>query len=101
MTLVGDFKKQFGKETYETILKNVGHHSGSKIPETKKGKLAFGLLEIVDWQCCKYGDSPIEREKDIKNFLIRHKKELGNIKMEPPSYIGLLGGAYSFLKDAK
>lgn len=100
MTMKKDFIKQFGKDTYKEVLNRAGCHSKEKIPVKEKDKFIFSLLEIIDWQCFKYGDLNKKlTEPAIKRFILEHKENILNYKGNPPSYLGIFAGAFSFLKS--
>lgn len=80
----------------EAAFARAGHHSKEAVPEDREQRIYFGLLEILDFQCIKYKDFTLATEKEIKEYLYKHRD---NIKCSPPSYIGLLVGAFNFLVD--
>ena len=80
-------------------LERAGVHSDEAIPEDERHRLIFALLEAIDFQCFEFGDCPKEpSEKEIKIFLKDNKEEILK-SINPPSYLGALGGAFNFLLD--
>ena len=98
MDIVEDFIKTFGEKTYQEVMSHAGVHSLNPVPSSTEERLVFALLEMIDFNCFKYGDVPegLTREETIK-FLKKHRTKILDMKMYPPSYLGLLAGAYNFL----
>ena len=95
-----DFKKTFGEECLNECLNRAGCHSEEEVPGDDESKLLFSLLEILDYQCCIYKDAPADlTEENIKQFLLKHKEK--TLEINPPSFIGLFCGVFSFLTDDK
>jgi len=96
--IVEDFRKQFGETVLLEVLKHAGLHSGQLVPQGQDEKLVFALLEILDFQCYKYEELPegLTRE-NIEQFLLKHREEVLNMKIPPPSFLGVLAGAFDFL----
>ena len=87
------------EEQLTAIRNRAGCHSIGEVPKDEEQRLYFGLLEIIDFQCCVYGDAPEGvTEEDVKAYLIEHKDK---IKCEPPSFLGMLTGAFNFLWEDK
>jgi hypothetical protein len=73
--------------------------SSSSFPVDPEQRLFFCLLEMIDFECFKYGDAPESLdEESVKTFLIKHKD---NIRCEPPTYLGAICGVYDFLNKTK
>ena len=97
MTVCEDFATQFDDETLATTLAAAGRHSLNGVPEDTDDRLLFALLEMLDYECCKYGDAPATLTTEgIQSFLLRHKERVGKLP-EPPSYLGLCCGVCDFL----
>lgn len=103
-----DFIERFGQKKYDAIIENAGHHSvsggGGNIPKgTPADFLLFGLLEILDWTCYKYApDYKCAQgltEAQIKKFILEHKKTVRKMPANPPTYLGLLTGAFNFITE--
>ena len=87
------------QEQLDAIRESAGKHSQANVPSDPTQCLLFGLLEIVDWQCFEYGDVPDGvTEENVKAYLLDHKDEALALP-EPPSFIGLMAGAYNFLQE--
>lgn len=96
-TIKEDFEKTFGKKKWKEL--QVVYHSIEEPPKSEEGKVIFRLLEMLDYECFKFGDNQGIDEKKAKTFLIRHKEEMKNMKdLKPTSYIGLMAGVFNFLK---
>jgi len=54
---------------------------------------------MFDWRCFDYGDNQEIDEEQAKQLLIRHKQELMNSNVPPPSFLGIFAGAYDFLMN--
>lgn len=97
------FEKEFGREATEALLENAGHHSmswsKSKTPKKRDERLVFALLEVIDFQCVDYGCFTFLSEEEIRNFLLKHKKAIGNMEIDLPSYLGAMVGKFNFLLD--
>lgn len=86
------------------VVHNAGAHSGEAVPEDETQRLYFGLLEIIDFECEKFGfrcDMNLARAPEpyseynrdtVISFLREHRDE---IKGPLPSYLGMLAGAYN------
>jgi len=86
----------------EQITQRAGVHSnlGQPVPSDPEQRLYYGLLEILDFECCKYGDEPEGvTEEDIKQFLLEHKQYINAEAL--PSFMGLVAGTFNFLGDVK
>ena len=96
MTAIEAFNKQFGKAAADPWLIRAGtHEQASPVPDEGDQRLFYALLEAIDWQCFEYKDAPDNiTEAQAKAFLVKHKDK---ITCEPPSYVGVLAGAYDFL----
>lgn len=101
MKLLEDFISKYGNDLCEIIIERAGIHNslGSNAPSGKTERLAFGLLEIIDFECNKYGDFEGINDEEIKSFLKTHKNEVNQLEIEPPSYLGLLCGVLNFLEE--
>ena len=97
MTVCEDFATQFDDNTLEATLSAAGRHSQSTVPDDTDDQLLFSLLEMLDFDCCIFGDAPrtltVER---IQWFLLRHKERVGQLP-EPPSFLGAFCGTFNFL----
>ena len=100
MTEQNNFKEDFintygeakWKECQCVLHSNEGHDL------TKESeKVAFRLLEILDWKCYEYGDSHGLDEKQVMSILHRNRHEILQMRIPPPSYIGLFAGRFGFL----
>ena len=94
-----DFEKRFGKDALNAALAAAGRHSMASPPPDDDQRLLFALLEMVDWECPKYGDTDLTMET-IQSFLLRHRHAALALP-EPPSFLGMFAGAYSFLIPAE
>jgi hypothetical protein len=93
MTPIEEFEKTYGSP--KRWLQRAGLHSQEQVPTDDEQRLYFALLEAVDWQCWFYKDAlETPTEDEAKAFLKKYKDR---IKCPPPSYIGLLTGAYKFI----
>ena len=108
-TILEDAIERFGKDRVDRWVAMAGHHARVfnprvRIGETREERLIFALLEILDFECYKFKDAPcypgVPKEQ-IEQFLLDHKKEVMKAKIDPPSILGLLAGAYDFLFDEK
>lgn len=103
MLLKEELKKEnrmLTKEQLDAIKERAGVHSamGQPVPEEPEKRLLYGLLEILDFECCKYGDAPEGvTEEDIKQYLLEHKDEISNDCVS--SFVGLFCGVFSFLGE--
>lgn len=70
-----------------------------RIGEIGHERIVYRLLEMFDFQCFKYGDNQGIDEEWAKDFLIEFKDVVGDCNIDPPSFIGLMAGAYSFLYE--
>lgn len=104
--LCENFVKEFGPEVLDTTLACTGRHSraiGSlaigkeALWHNDDEKLAFALLEILDFECNKYGDYGLISDRDIRIFLWRNRDLVKRLEIPPPSYIGAVIGCFSFL----
>jgi len=91
------FETTFGAEALAHTLANAGRHSQELVPGLEGDKLLFALLEILDFECCKYGDAyPTLTEDAIRTFVLCHRQKVLALP-SPPSYLGVLTGSFSFL----
>jgi hypothetical protein len=81
----------------EAWVARAGCHSNNKVPEDLHERLAFALLEAIDFNCWEYGDAPDDGMtiEDAKQWLYKNK-ELAN-RCPPPSFLGLIGSKFDFL----
>ena len=102
-----DAIKRFGEDRVHKWISMAGHHALRFNPEVRVGetpeeRLIFALLEILDFQCYEFKDAPCYpgvSKEEIEQFLLDHKKEVENAKIDPPSYLGLLCGVFNFLLE--
>ena len=101
MTVKEDFIKLYGEKKTLQVIENAGNHSSMcavPVPEDEDRILCFSLLKMIDFQCFMYKDGCNcgLSEEQIKEFLINHKETA--IRCPVPTYVGLLVGAFDFLK---
>lgn len=92
-----DFLNTFGNDKWKEL--QVVYHSTESPPEDESAKVAFRLLEMIDFQCFKYGDNQGIEEDTARDILVRNRDEVLKMDMPPTSFIGLMAGAFSFLTD--
>ena len=84
----------------DAVATACGRHTdlSSNPPTDKRARELWGLMEILDFECYRYGDAPkgITVEQ-VKAYLLAHKEEARTTKMEPTSYLGLVAGVFDFL----
>ena len=93
-----DFKEQFGGQVLEDTIARAGTHSENAPTGGDAERLAFALLEILDFQCCKFGDYAALTDEQVRQFLIEHAAEIRKMPFKPPSFWGLFAGVYDFLR---
>lgn len=104
-TILEDAIRRFGRDKVDKWIAMAGHHARHynpkvRIGETLEERLIFALLEILDFECYLYKDAPCYpgvSKEEIERFLLDHKQEVENAKIDPPSYLGLLCGVFDFL----
>ena len=92
-----DFKKTFGVDKWGEL--QVVYHSNEAQPNDECAKVAFRLLEMIDFQCFQYGDNQGIDEEEAKAFLVRNRDEELEMEMPPTSYMGLMAGVFNFLRE--
>ena len=99
MIILADFIAMFGQVEADKIIQRAGVHQslGQPAPDSEEDRLLYGLMEILDFECLKYGDYDGLTQDQIKDFLVQHKDSLTNIHI--PSFIGLMAGAFGFLEQ--
>lgn len=83
-------------------LEHAGTHSKANISGySEDEKLVFAVLEAIDFSCWKYGDAPQDgiHEETAKAWLKENRKAVKAMKIEPPSYMGMMAGAFNFLDE--
>lgn len=99
LDLIEDFKTKYGETALMNHIKRAGIHLEYNHGESDAEKLAFALLEILAFPRNKYKDYNGLSDEEIKQFLLKHQKEVRALKIEPPSYIGAVAGVFSFLAE--
>jgi len=109
-----EFIRKYGEKKAKQLISAAGLHSlqlGSlavaDLKELKdfvnlgdEEKLVFALLESLDFQCYQYSDCPLNvglSEEEIKQFLLKHRKDILKMKIPLPSALGALTGVFDFL----
>ena len=88
------------QEQLDEVAVECGRHIsvGTEPPTEKRARELWGLMEIIDFQCDKYGDAPAGITiKQAKDYLLAHRDEVLNTEMSPTSFLGVAAGAFSFL----
>ena len=102
MTLLKDFRETYSEDTLGQTLERAGLHGnglGTPPPYKKRERLAYALLEVLDFECNKYGDYGLVTDEQIKEILLRNRKEVTAMKEITPSYMGLMCGVFNFLTE--
>lgn len=109
MTLREDAAARFGVEWVNALEATAGCHSEMRVPLAgSEERLAFALLEAIDYNCPDYGWTCPERKaffnvlrgvsvRDMQSLLRAHADAVLNMKIAPPSVIGMMAGAFDFL----
>ncbi len=85
----------------EAIRLRAGTHSDRDVPEDPLLRTCFGMMECLDWSCCKYGDAPDGvTEEGIQEWMIAHREDVLRLP-EPTSYLGLFSNLFEFLSDGR
>jgi len=108
-SILEDAINRWGRERVYKWIGLAGHHAlkfrhDVKIGETDEEKLIFALLEMLDFECYKYPSCPTQptpSRNEIEQFLLDHKEEVLNAKIDPPSLLGLMAGTFDFLVKEK
>lgn len=110
--LIEDLEYELGKQALEFIVQTSDCHPGmisSPVPpEGTIERTVWALLEVIDFDCDNYDytcpgrrghEKPanMPTKEEIKKVLGRHKEEIGNMEIAPPSMIGLFSGQFDFL----
>lgn len=100
-----EFEKVYGKEQLDAVMEGAGKHTlimgGNIPPESGDERLVFALLEEIDFECPKYGDSAFASCDEMREFLLPFRDAIQEMRFEPPSYVGLMAGAFDFLLKEK
>lgn len=82
-----------------TWIARAGIHSENAPKDgTPNEKLVFAVLEAIDFSCWKQGDAPEDLTQDqAKDWLVANKTIVRTMNIQPPSYLGLMAGAFNFL----
>ena len=95
-TIKEDFIAKFGKDKFEEL--QCVKHSEELPPSDEVGKVIFRLLEMIDFNCFKYGDNQGMDENEVRCFLKTHSQEIFGMNIKPTSSIGLLSGVFNFMQ---
>ncbi len=89
----------------EALLRDAGCHSETTAPTERDERLQFATLEAIDWNCPHYdwscsgrGDGYDGLTTDMLEAAAKESHTNG-IECEPPSFMGLLAGTFSFLDE--
>ena len=92
-------KNSLSKAQCEAFRVRAGSHaalSSNDPPDDERGRILYGMLEAIDYECWKYGDAPPGTSlAQVKAYLKAHKAEV--LKIPFPSSLGKATGAFAFL----
>lgn len=111
MTLRADALARFGPDWVAGMEASAGCHgefNHNQIPAPgKPERLIYGLLEAVDFCCPDYDWGCPRRDlrcsgvtlAELHALLRDHREEVLTADIAPPSWLGVLAGAFEFLQE--